>query len=80
MSGRRFTILGGPHDGAIVPDSGMTMQMPEVAPLPPFSDLLAEDAIPPVALEFRTTLYHARQDHDGRWWYVHADVLRALET
>jgi hypothetical protein len=62
------TLLGGPHDGEV-----RALEFAEVyypvkrcafrgEPLPPLSELL-----PP-----EPHRYVARQDDDGRWWYVFA--------
>lgn len=61
------TLLGGPHDGEVRALEGSEVRYPRKrlavyvpGPLPPLNELL-----PPPPYR-----YVARQDDDGRWWYV----------
>lgn len=63
---RRLTYLGGPLDGDIIDDHGPEMRM-LAGPLPAY--YAAAEGLPelrPLPILYFT----ARQDDDGRWFYV----------
>lgn len=65
-----LTILGGPHDGKVVSNVGPTLRMYDP---PTFSVVSVEGEYAPSALSEPKT-YRARQDLNGRWWYVLEDL------
>lgn len=67
MDERRLTYLGGPHDGQITDWRGWRVHHPvprRVGYVGP------EEAARLPQTVSRTVVYEARQDSDGRWWYV----------
>jgi hypothetical protein len=62
---RRVTFLGGPRDGDIINEAGHRIRVPVPRPITYVPDV---DYLPlpgPSVVE-----YVARQDIDGRWFYV----------
>lgn len=62
---RRLTYLGGPLDGDIVDDQGPEIRMLAAPPLAYYVAGGSPEVRPLSILHFT-----ARQDYDGRWFYV----------
>lgn len=60
------TILGGPRDGETIEWMGHELRMPVPRPIARFDPGDKPSAIP----DLKVDRYAARQDLDGRWWYV----------
>ena len=65
---RRCTILGGQRDGEIVDYVGATYYVPVTRPIS--AAYFTLDAELPAYSPIEREVYRARQDRDGRWWYV----------
>lgn len=74
------TILGGSHDGEIVPYRGLSaIEVIESIDQPiDFADLAA-DTPPMVDVYYRTAFCHRRRGLDGEIFYVDERALRAYE-
>jgi hypothetical protein len=65
---RRCTILGGQRDGEIVDYAGAVSYVPVTRPISAVH--FAADGKLPAYSPIEREVYRARQDRDGRWWYV----------
>lgn len=60
---RRCTFLGGPRDGDIVDYTHHMILIPITTPVT-YAPMPTEPAL------IRSMAFEAKQDYDGRWWYV----------